>query len=162
MRFIILILSFLAAQQLLAQTEVHTIKVRKEPAVEVREPAPTGVFRVVENMPYLNLESCKSTIRKEQQRCSDAFLHKFVASNIKYPKEAREIGIEGRVIVSFIIRADGAMTDFTIVKDIGEGCGDEALRVLKSVSEQYKWIPGTQRGQAVDVLYNFPIKFGLK
>lgn len=162
MRFIILIISFLAAQQLLAQTEVHTIKVRKKPLVRASEQSvPSGVFRVVENMPYLNVESCNGTTPQEQKKCGDIFLQKFVASNLKYPNEAREIGIEGQVIVSFIIRADGTMTDLMVIRDIGGGCAEESLRVVKLISEKYKWMPGTQRGQAVDVLYNLPVIFKL-
>jgi TonB family protein len=163
MRFIILIISFLAAQQLLAQTEVHTIKVRKEPAVEVRESARTEVFVVVENLPYVDLPKCKNLLsHKEKSDYAKAELSKLVTQEVKYPDLAEELGVEGKVFLSFVVKADGSIQDYRIAKDIGAGCGQEALRAAQVVFQQYKWIPGTLRGQAVDVLYNLPVIFKLK
>jgi TonB family protein len=83
---------------------------------------------------------------------------KFLAENIKYPTVAKENGISGKVYVTFIVEKDGLIGDITILRGIGAGCDEEAIRVIKMMP---KWKPGTQRGQAVRVQYNLPIKFAL-
>ncbi|MGI4749018.1 MAG: TonB family protein [Janthinobacterium lividum] len=82
----------------------------------------------------------------------------FLAKSIHYPKEARDQKITGRVIVSFIVEKDGKLNDIKVLRDIGGGCGPEAIRVL-SVSPQ--WIPGTQNGKPVRVAYTMPVNFTL-
>jgi protein TonB len=88
----------------------------------------------------------------------DEARNKFLVENIKYPEAAMKNGIQGKVYVSFIIRADGSVTDVKIMRGIGGGCDEEALRVVKMMP---KWIPGEQKGEAVDVAFNLPIKFAL-
>ncbi|HRS54282.1 MAG TPA: energy transducer TonB [Bacteroidales bacterium] len=84
---------------------------------------------------------------------------KFIASNIKYPQIARENGIEGKVFVTFVVEKDGSITNVKLLRDIGGGCGEEAIRVVKAMP---KWIPGKQRGQPVRVQFNMPINFVLQ
>ncbi|MGV8877685.1 MAG: TonB family protein [Sphingobacteriaceae bacterium] len=88
----------------------------------------------------------------------DAAFGKYLASNIKYPAIAKENKIEGRVIVSFIVELDGALSDIKVLRDIGGSCGEEAIRVLKASP---KWIPGMQNGKAVRVAYTCPITFNI-
>ena len=88
-----------------------------------------------------------------------AELMRYLHSQIKYPALAKESGISGRVFVSFVIERDGSVTDITILRGIGGGCDEEAIRVVKSMP---KWNPGTQRGQPVRVRFNLPIKFTLQ
>ncbi|MCD6112021.1 MAG: TonB family protein [Bacteroidales bacterium] len=83
----------------------------------------------------------------------------YIASNIKYPKEAREKGIQGTVYVTFIIEADGSVTNARILRGIGGGCDKEALRVIENMP---KWIAGKQDGKPVRVQFNMPIKFSLE
>ena len=83
--------------------------------------------------------------------------YKTLADNIKYPETAKEKGVEGRVYVQFVIEPDGSMTDAKVVKGIGAGCDEEALRVIKDT----KWNPGKQRGQEVAVRMVIPIMFKL-
>ncbi len=83
---------------------------------------------------------------------------KFLAENIKYPIEAKNKGIQGRVIVEFVVRKDGKIINPTIVRGIDEQLDAEALRVVNIMPE---WTPGTQRGEAVNVKYTVPIKFSL-
>ncbi|MFC0516636.1 TonB family protein [Mucilaginibacter angelicae] len=83
---------------------------------------------------------------------------KFLWANVKYPKIAREKNIQGRVISVFIVEKDGTLSDIKIVKGIGYGCDDEALRVLKLSPA---WNPGTQNGRPVRVKYAVPISFTL-
>ncbi|MFY0593051.1 TonB family protein [Roseivirga sp.] len=72
--------------------------------------------------------------------------HKYLKENLKYPEEAKRMGIEGNVYVSFIVQETGELTDFELVRSVGAGCGDEALRVLM---EGPNWTPGQQGGKTV-------------
>ncbi len=84
--------------------------------------------------------------------------YKFVGDNMKYPAQARRMGIEGRVFVQFVVDKDGTVTEVTSVKGIGAGCDEEAERVLR-MSPKFK--PGKQRGRAVKVRMVLPIIFKL-
>lgn len=83
----------------------------------------------------------------------------YVAKNIKYPAIARENGITGRVYVNFYIDKDGKVQSAKVVRGIGGGCDEEALRVVRMMPQ---WKPGKQNGRAVNVNYNLPINFTLK
>lgn len=85
-------------------------------------------------------------------------LIKYLALNIKYPKQARVRGVEGFVYVSFVVEKDGSLTDIKLLRDIGLGCGQEALRVVK---EMPKWKPAKLKGEIVRMQFNLPIKFTL-
>jgi TonB family protein len=88
----------------------------------------------------------------------DQGFNKFLGMYVKYPKAAREANIQGRVIVRFIIEQDGSLTDIKVVRGIGYGADEEAVRVLKLSP---KWNPGTQNGKPVRVAYSVPIAFAL-
>ena len=84
----------------------------------------------------------------------------FIYKNIKYPPIARENGVEGTTVIRFVVDKDGSVQDPQIVRDIGAQCGQEALRVVELMnSKGLKWIPGKQRGKAVKVYFNLPVKF---
>lgn len=83
----------------------------------------------------------------------DGFL-KYFASNYKYPVEAQNNGVNGKISVAFVVEADGSLSDFVILKDIGYGCGKRALDVIK---KSPKWSPGRQHGIPVRVAYTLPI-----
>lgn len=83
---------------------------------------------------------------------------KFISENYKYPKEAENAEVNGRVIVAFVVEADGTLSDVRMVRDLGYGTGEEAIRVIKS-SE--KWNPGIQNGHVVRVQYTLPIVLNL-
>lgn len=76
--------------------------------------------------------------------------YKFIGKNFKSPADK----IEGKILVEFMIEKDGSLSEFQVVKDLGFGLGDEAIRVLKLSP---KWNPGIQNGQPVRVLYTLPI-----
>ena len=80
----------------------------------------------------------------------------FLARNIVYPKTAKENGIHGKVFLTFCVEKDGSISNIKVLRDIGGGCGAEAVRVVKMMP---KWTPGKQRGKAVRVQYNLPIQF---
>lgn len=81
-----------------------------------------------------------------------------VQRHIEYPELARKAGIEGRVVLQFIIDEDGNVNDPVVVRGIGGGCDEEAL---KAVQEHAKFVPGKQRGKPVRVRYSLPITFKL-
>jgi protein TonB len=77
---------------------------------------------------------------------------------MKYPAQARRMGIEGKVFVEFVVDKDGTLTEVKTVKGIGAGCDEEAVRVIQSAP---KWKPGKQRGRPVKVRMILPIIFKL-
>ena len=85
-------------------------------------------------------------------------LYKFLAKNIKYPTEAREKKIQGRVILSFVVEEDGSLTDMRVARGIGGGADEEAVRVMNLSPN---WSPGIQNGHLVRVAYSIPISFTL-
>lgn len=82
----------------------------------------------------------------------------YVGKNMKYPAQARRMGIEGKVYITFVVGKDGALTDIKVLKGIGAGCDQEAIRVLSGAP---KWKPGKQRGRPVRVRMQLPIIFKL-
>ena len=86
-------------------------------------------------------------------------LSKFIADNIKYPQLAKENNITGKVFVSFVVEKDGSVGQVKILRDIGGGCGNEAVRVVKLMP---KWKPGKQRGKPVRTQFNLPVNFDLQ
>jgi TonB family protein len=82
----------------------------------------------------------------------------FLGKNIRYPKEAREKNVQGKVIATFIVEPDGELTDIKIVRGIGSGADEESVRVLKMSP---KWVAGVQNGRKVRVQYTVPIQFAL-
>ncbi|WP_454801474.1 energy transducer TonB [Mucilaginibacter phyllosphaerae] len=81
-----------------------------------------------------------------------------VVKNLKYPEVAKLIGINGRIVVSFIVDKDGKMTDITPVNCIGAGCESEAVKAMQSLKI---WQPGIQKGKPVRVQYSIPINFAI-
>lgn len=84
--------------------------------------------------------------------------YKYVGDKLKYPAQARRMGIEGKVFVQFVVDKDGTLTEVKAVKGIGAGCDEEAVRVIKGAP---KWKPGKQRGRSVKVRMILPITFKL-
>ena len=113
--------------------------------VEEEEVQEQEIFQIVEEMP--------SYPGGEQK------LMEFVAKNIKNPQIARETGIQGRVFVGFVVEPDGSVSNVKVLRGIGGGCDEEAMRVVKSMP---KWKPGKQRGKAVRVSYMLPVNFKLQ
>ncbi len=84
-------------------------------------------------------------------------LYAWIARNLSYPEQA--LDITGKVFVTFVVEKDGSITNPKILRDIGGGCGAEAIRVVKNMP---RWNPGKQRGKPVRVQFNLPINFSLK
>lgn len=86
-------------------------------------------------------------------------LMRYLSNNLRYNSTAIEFGISGRVFISFVVQADGSISEVRILKGLGYGLDEEAIRVVKSMP---RWIPGTQNGRPVAVAYNLPIQFSLR
>ena len=115
------------------------------PEVVEEEVVEQEIFQIVEEMPAFPGGEGK--------------LMEYVAKNIKYPQIARETGIQGRVFVGFVVEPDGSISNVKLLRGIGGGCDEEAMRVIKSLP---KWKPGKQRGKAVRVSYQIPVFFKLQ
>ncbi len=86
-------------------------------------------------------------------------MFKFLSENIKYPKAAEQRHAQGRALVSFVVRTDGTLSDIKIIRHLDPDLDAEAIRLIKSMP---KWIPGYQKGKAVNVKYVLPITFKLQ
>ena len=84
--------------------------------------------------------------------------YKYIGKKMKYPSQAKRMGIEGKVFMKFMVDKDGSISKVQVLKGIGAGCDEEATRVLKGAP---KWKPGKQRGRPVRVWMNLPIVFKL-
>lgn len=117
------------------------------------------VYQFVEQAPYF--KGCEQFADQspEKKQCSAAAVGTFIAENLVYPPLAIEKNIQGIVYVRFTINADGTIADLIIVRDIGYGCGDAALEVVRKMPP---WQPGYQQGQPVRVAYTLPIRFSLE
>lgn len=122
------------------ETVIEEIVFEDEPEEEASE----EIFTIVEDQP--------------EPKGGMAAFYEFVQKNLKYPAQARRMGIEGKVFVQFVVDKDGSINDVQSVKGIGAGCDEEAVRVIKSSP---KWKPGKQRGRAVKVRMILPITFKL-
>ena len=86
-------------------------------------------------------------------------LYKYLQTSINYPQLAKDQNLQGRVFVTFVVEKDGSIANPKILRDIGGGCGEEAIRVVRKMP---KWKPGKQRGKSVRVQFNLPVMFQLE
>ncbi|MTI30709.1 energy transducer TonB [Xanthovirga aplysinae] len=122
------------------ETEVEEIVFEEAPVEEEAE----EIFTIVEDQP--------------EYPGGTAAFYKYVGKAMKYPPQARRMGIEGRVFVSFVVDKDGTISDVQVMRGIGAGADEEAVRVIKNSK---KWNPGKQRGRPVKVKMVLPIIFKL-
>ncbi len=138
-------------QEKLSETNVGVVtQAGDENAVEpppevVADPDAGKVYSYVEEMPTFP--------------GGEAALYEYLQRNIKYPPLARENGITGKVFIGFVVDKEGKIGDIKILRSLGAGCDEEALRVIKSMPG---WKPGKQNGRTVAVSYSMPINFSLK
>jgi len=126
-------------QEIKEDTKVEVVQ-RQEEEVEEEQ-----IFTIVEEMPSFP--------------GGEAELFKYLGKNIKYPEMANSAGISGVVYVTFVVDKDGKIKDVKVLRGIGGGCDEEAVRVVKNMPA---WKAGKQRGKAVTVQYNLPIRFTLR
>jgi len=87
-----------------------------------------------------------------------AELMKYLSENLKYPEDAAEQGIEGRVTVQFVVNKIGKITNVKVLQSVHPSCDKEAIRLIESMPD---WIPGENAGKLVDVYFTIPIRFRL-
>ncbi|NEN25143.1 energy transducer TonB [Cryomorpha ignava] len=120
-------------------TEIEFIEEATEEVAEEQ------IFTIVEEMPSFP--------------GGEPAMMKYLANNIKYPAIAKDANIQGTVYVTFVVNEKGEVKDVKVLRSIGGGTDEEAIRVVQSMP---KWKPGKQRGKAVKVQYNLPIRFTLR
>ena len=120
-------------------TEIEFIEETAEEVVE------DEIFTIVQDMPSFP--------------GGDGAMLSYLGKNIKYPTLAKDGGIQGTVYVTFVVEKDGRVSDVKVLRGIGGGCDEEAIRVVKSMP---RWTPGKQRGKPVKVQYNLPCRFVLQ
>jgi len=125
-----------------------------EPEEEVDE-----IFTIVQQMPRFPGCEDMSGDDTQKKQCAEKKMLEYIYKNIKYPSIARENGIEGMVVLSFVIDKLGNITEPKILRDLGGGCGKEALRIVKGMPN---WTPGKQRNKPVKVQFNLPVRFKLE
>lgn len=173
------VITLLQGQKAVAQSDNNSLSVKK---AQVPSPpktvTPPQEPEKVKTKPPQTSKSVKSDAKQVQKKTKDvegddvfvvveeppAFSGgeeariKYMVNSIKYPQKAREHGIQGTVYVTYIVEPDGTITNAKVLRGIGGGCDEEALRVVK---EMPQWIPGKQKGKPVRVQFNMPIRFAL-
>ncbi len=137
--------------ELVEEDDIQSTEVNQDtkidiPVIEPEEgPAEPEIFTIVEEMPSFP--------------GGDQALLEYMAKNTKYPPLARENGLQGIVVVTFVVDEKGTINNVQVLRGIGGGCDEEAIRVVKSMPA---WKPGKQRGMPVRVQYNLPFRFTLR
>ena len=112
--------------------------------LKVTEPDENSIFQVVELLPEFP--------------GGMAELMKYLQKNLRYPQICKEQGVQGRVIVQFVVNTDSTITDVNVIKSVNPHLDEEAVRVVKAMP---KWNPGKQRGELVRVRFTLPVTFRL-
>ena len=141
--FVPLIISLLAMNSTAMRANVQK-KVVKTNKTTKKSGANDKVYEVCEQMPTFP--------------GGDAALMKYLSENVKYPALAIKAQEQGRVVVSFTVEKDGAISDVKVARSVTPSLDAEAVRVVKAMP---KWTPGKQGGQLVRVRYNVPVSFKL-
>ena len=123
----------------------EVLKIKEAVAQPEPKPEVEKVFDVVEQMPSVP--------------GGPSALMEWLSNNVKYPVVAQENGVQGRVVVSFVVERDGSITDVKVVRGVDPSLDREASRVVRAMP---RWIPGKQNGSAVRVKYNVPVAFRLQ
>lgn len=114
------------------------------------------IFEKVDEMP--KYAGCEDAVFP---KCTLEQVREFILTELSYPESARKNNVEGTALVTFVIRKNGDITDLNVVQDPGDGCGEEALRVMQKMANTVQWIPGKEGGEVVNVSFNLPIQFRL-
>ncbi|GAB3317124.1 hypothetical protein GCM10027299_08160 [Larkinella ripae] len=117
---------------------------RQAPPASAQSPSNDPVFTVVEQSPEFP--------------GGFARLDEYLRRNLRYPEAARNAKVEGRAFVSFIVTKEGAIKDVQLLKGLGYGTNEEAIRLVQTMPN---WTPGKQSGQPVHVKYNLVVRFDL-
>jgi protein TonB len=138
--------------------EIREKDPKGDPNADIRIDEPVGnsdVKQVVEENPNQIFTAVEQS---PSFPGGDAKFGAYLGKAIRYPAIARENNVQGRVILTFVVERDGSLTDIKVVRGIGSGCDEEAVRALKASP---KWKPGIQNGRPVRVQYSVPVAFSL-
>ncbi len=125
-------------------TEIPVYIPVERPSREEEEIVEQEIFLVVEDQPDFP--------------GGDVARIRYFSQNINYPIQARELNIQGTVYIGFVVEPDGSISNISLLRGIGGGCDEEALRVVAAMP---RWKPGKQRNQAVRVKFTLPVRFTL-
>mgnify|MGYP002397810995 CR=1 FL=1 len=137
-------------------------------AVTAQTKIDTTIYEVAETLPLPLLARCQPEqhpgwTEDSLRRCAESQLMAILARSIQYPLKARQENIEGTVVTSFVVEPTGRLSNMTILKDIGGGCGQEAMRVLAALdSIGLRWRPATREGKPVRMRQALPLRFKLQ
>lgn len=127
--------------------------------VEVTEDTKVEAVHVVTEEPKEEVDEIFSVVEETAApKGGLPAFYKYIGEKMKYPAQARRMGVEGRVFVQFVIGKDGSINDVKVIKGIGAGCDEEASRVMQGAPS---WNAGKQRGKPVKQRYTLPIIFKL-
>jgi protein TonB len=135
-----------------------SISVEADQSTEIPEYVPAERYAIGEEQEIKEEEIFLVVEEQPEFPGGYAALNRYLHEQIKYPNTAMELNIQGTVYVSFVVEPDGSVTNITLLRGIGAGCDEEALRV---VSGMPRWKPGKQRNKAVRVRFNLPVRFVL-
>ena len=112
---------------------------------------------------YLHSECNKQSDYETRKRCADQKMLEYVYKYVQYPSEARQKGLQGDAVVTFVVEKDGTMSDLRIISQPGGGIGEEALRVMQRIqSKGVAWKPGQKAGVPVRVQFSVPVRFKME
>jgi len=145
-------------------------EIPEQPAASVPLPPPLPeiteeideIVLIPESMPrFPGCEKMDGT-NNEKKACSDKKMLAYIYQNLKYPQIALSNGIEGTVVIQFVVDKEGKVSDVKLVRKVGAGCDEAAVKVIRDMNKlPERWTPGKQRGRNVKVLYTLPVKFKL-
>jgi len=143
--------------------------VARPQARKVVPPPPPAEEPAIDNTPIIFAErmpvfgeDCRSLPGHERKTCSDRALLSFVQKGLDYPAPARNNGIEGTVVIRFVVEKDGRVSGIEPVRGLGGGCTAAAMAAIERINGQgVRFVPGLQNGEPVRVVFNLPIKFQL-
>tara|TARA_B100000683_G_scaffold270903_1_gene310784 strand:+ start:655 stop:1590 length:936 start_codon:yes stop_codon:yes gene_type:complete len=136
-------------EEIIEEEEIEEVEIDEEEEVEFEpmeeEVEEEEIFMIVEDQPEFP--------------GGNAALFSWLGKNLRYPAQAVEMDIEGMVVVQFVINKKGEINDVKVIKPLGGGCDEEAVRIVNAMP---KWKPGKQRGKSVSVRFNLPVRFVLR
>ena len=138
----------------------HFVKIELEEGPAMKATASRAITAIPSNIKTVDGEVVMNVVDKNPQFPSGlSGLGYYLSKNLKYPEAARRANVEGKVFVSFVVLKDGSISDIQVIKGLGFGCDEEAVRITKAMP---RWKPGTHKGQVVNVKFNLPIAFVLE
>lgn len=153
------------------EAKEETMPKREEEAIPKRKVTPKGESRQEENQNTVTNVIIAPQEQEDTDRIFTAVeispepkgglkaFREWIGMNYRYPQAAVDAGVKGRIVVSFVVEADGKLSGFKVVEDLGHGTGEEAVETLKKAEA---WRPGVQNGKKVRVAYTLPIHLNLQ